>query len=350
MAKVNDVVRFLNQVGGGKITKIVGNMAYVEDQDGFEQPVLIRECVVIEQANNKPSAYSRPITPQPSKLAPAPKPAPAPKIEETPDGDSMNVVLVYEPKEIKHINTTTFSAYLVNDSNYFIYFSYMTRDDDSGNWTLRYHDLVEPNTQVLIEEFTHSDLPSMSRVAVQLIAFKQGKEFKLKNPALVEHRLDPTKFFKMHCFRQTEYFENPVMQLDILRHDLPQKTLVIDSADLERAMRQKRQADRTKTHPKKPQPQNPNQPIVVDLHIHELLDNTNGLSNSDMLQVQLDHFSKIMQQNQKKKGQKIIFIHGKGEGVLRKAITEELRNKYHNCKIQDASFREYGFGATQVTI
>ena len=33
MAQVNDIVRFLNQMGGGRISKIVDNMAYVEDDD-----------------------------------------------------------------------------------------------------------------------------------------------------------------------------------------------------------------------------------------------------------------------------------------------------------------------------
>lgn len=49
-------------------------------------------------------------------------------------------------------------------------------------------------------------------------------------------------------------------------------------------------------------------------------------------------------------GQKIVFIHGKGEGVLRKAVLDELKRKYKNCEAQDASFREYGFGATLVTV
>jgi dsDNA-specific endonuclease/ATPase MutS2 len=52
----------------------------------------------------------------------------------------------------------------------------------------------------------------------------------------------------------------------------------------------------------------------------------------------------------KKKGQKIVFIHGKGEGVLRNAIIKELKSKYKTCTHQDASFQEYGFGATMVTI
>ena len=50
------------------------------------------------------------------------------------------------------------------------------------------------------------------------------------------------------------------------------------------------------------------------------------------------------------KGKKIIFIHGKGEGVLHHALIHELNYKYKHFSYQDASFREYGYGATQVTI
>ena len=39
-----------------------------------------------------------------------------------------------------------------------------------------------------------------------------------------------------------------------------------------------------------------------------------------------------------------------GEGVLRQAIMKELTHRYKGHDVQDASFREYGFGATQVTI
>ena len=90
--------------------------------------------------------------------------------------------------------------------------------------------------------------------------------------------------------------------------------------------------------------------LECDLHINSLLDNKNGLSNADMLNVQLNKFREMMDANVKRHGAKIVFIHGKGEGVLRKALMDELKKKYPRCEAQDASFREYGFGATLVTI
>ena len=74
------------------------------------------------------------------------------------------------------------------------------------------------------------------------------------------------------------------------------------------------------------------------------------MTNSEMLDYQLGVFNKTLNEYKDKKGQKIVFIHGKGEGVLRNAILKELKSKYRNYSYQDASFREYGFGATMVTI
>ena len=61
-------------------------------------------------------------------------------------------------------------------------------------------------------------------------------------------------------------------------------------------------------------------------------------------------FRRTLEEYKKNKGQKLIFIHGKGEGVLRRAIVHELNYRYKQYPYQDASFREYGYGATQVTI
>ena len=74
------------------------------------------------------------------------------------------------------------------------------------------------------------------------------------------------------------------------------------------------------------------------------------MNSADILHYQMDVFAKTMNEYKNKKGQKIVFIHGKGEGVLRQALIHELNYRYKSCSYQDASFQEYGYGATQVTI
>ena len=90
--------------------------------------------------------------------------------------------------------------------------------------------------------------------------------------------------------------------------------------------------------------------VVVDLHADALLETTAGMGSTDILNYQLNVFREKLKEYRRKKGQKIVFIHGKGEGILRNAIINELRYKYKQNNVQDTSFQEYGYGATQVTI
>jgi dsDNA-specific endonuclease/ATPase MutS2 len=127
--------------------------------------------------------------------------------------------------------------------------------------------------------------------------------------------------------------------------------MAFDSASLEDAMRQKRHEDkRPLRQPVKHHEPKRDEPLVVDLHIGELLDTTRGMSNAEILNYQIDAFRKVMDANLRNVGKKIVFIHGKGEGVLRQALMKELNYRYKGHDVQDASFREYGYGATQVTI
>ncbi len=86
MAKVGDIIRYLNSVGGGEIIRIEGNMAYV-NEDGFETPVLLRECVVVGEASarQKAPAASAPVASKSQVPAAAPKAVPAPVVEVTPE-------------------------------------------------------------------------------------------------------------------------------------------------------------------------------------------------------------------------------------------------------------------------
>ena len=148
-----------------------------------------------------------------------------------------------------------------------------------------------------------------------------------------------------------DFFEEGAIIYPIVRRDIPEKELLISATDLKEAMQQKVREDRRKgPQPIVKQKKEANAILEVDLHIDELLDNTNGLSNADMLNYQMEKFHEILGQYTNDKGQKIVFIHGKGNGVLRKEIEKELKTKYKKHDYQDASFREYGFGATMITI
>ncbi len=90
-------------------------------------------------------------------------------------------------------------------------------------------------------------------------------------------------------------------------------------------------------------------PMEVDLHIHQLVSKSKGMSNYDMLSIQIDTAKRQLDFAIKKKIQRVVFIHGIGAGVLR-AELEYLFRQYEHLQYSDANFQKYGRGATEVYV
>lgn len=365
--KIGDNVRFLNSVGGGRVIRINDKIAYVEDADGFEVPALLSECVVVDPATSM-GFTGRPQvrTSKPDATIPSDKEKETSTIKksepeipafETDYGDVVNLVLGFEPTNIKALSSSEFEAYIVNDSNYRALLSITSRESDSDKCRLLYAGAIDPNIEEHVFTLSWEEIPYIDKIAVQAVFVKDKKDFILPEPANVELKIDNKKFAKLHSFTVGTYFESPTLSFEIVKNGNPRESeMKINSEEIVKAMTEPRrprvqlQSGRPVRNQKKSGEEDKNAPIVVDLHAAELFTSTRGLSNADILNRQIDRFSEVMDENLKNFGKKIIFIHGKGEGVLRNALIKELNHRYKGHDVQDASFREYGFGATQVTI
>lgn len=87
----------------------------------------------------------------------------------------------------------------------------------------------------------------------------------------------------------------------------------------------------------------------IDLHIHELMDDFEYLSNGEILGIQLKHFHAFMKKALSHKIRKVIIIHGVGSGRL-KAEIQTASLKYPIKSIHDASMKKYGKGATEILL
>ncbi len=378
--KIGDTVRFLSEVGGGRVSGFKGkNIVLVEDEDGFEIPMLINDVVVIENEDYESDKPQKPA-PSPGKdvtsnrsAAPASpqvsrKPGwsgeeagkeeiSIPQVSSLPGHDHLNLYLSFLPIEMKELSQTSFEAYLVNDSNYFV--QVLLMNAEGAGWHARFCGTVEPNSKLFVEEFDRSALNDLERLCLQTIAWKQDKAFTLKPATSSELRLDLTKFYKLHIFQPNEFFRDPNWTLPFVEDDKPLRSAFVDAEQIRDALITPKEKGKGSAPDKKdagqpkqakPKKKEPEGPIEVNLHIEELMDTTAGLSAGDILMAQMNEFRRVMDENIKKPGQQIVFIHGKGEGVLRKNILQELKYRYKGCTFQDASFREYGFGATMVKI
>jgi len=88
-------------------------------------------------------------------------------------------------------------------------------------------------------------------------------------------------------------------------------------------------------------------PMEVDLHIHKLVKNQKGMSNYDMLTIQIDTAKRQLDFAINKRIPRVVFIHGVGQGVLR-AELEYLFRQYDTIRYQDGDYKKYGVGALEV--
>lgn len=92
------------------------------------------------------------------------------------------------------------------------------------------------NTKVFIEEMNAQDINHVGRLTIQMLAYKRDKNFILKEPVNVELRLEPLKFYKVHTFEDTPFFETPVLLYTIIENDKPVRPLVVDAKTLKKEM------------------------------------------------------------------------------------------------------------------
>ena len=253
--KIGDQVRFLSEVGGGRVSGFQGkNIVLVEDEDGFEIPMQVRDVIVIAPSpdlfcppsskalpncsatnGQLPEEERRKETEKLSKkslpslggdgeglnkesLPPRGKVWKGAPLERR-EGERLNLYLSFLPDDVKEISSTGFESYLVNDSNYYMQVSLMSAENAS--WRLRFCGVLEPNSKLFVEAFDRSQVNDLERLCVQAIAWKQDKPFQLKPAITKELRLNLTKFYKLHVFHPNEFFSEPNWTEDIIRDDEP---------------------------------------------------------------------------------------------------------------------------------
>ena len=228
--KIGDQVRFLNEIGGGRVAGFQGkNIVLVEDEDGFQVPMLTTEVVVVgdedygtgHMVEVKSQSAQSAHSPQFSDEEPEPEDKPITfkaKPVERKGGERLSAYLAFVPMDMKELTQTRFESYLVNDSNYYMRYVYMTGENNA--WTVRAEGELEPNTKEFLEEFGREDLNGVEHCCVQIIAYKRDKTFLLKPTVNAQINVDTVKFYKLHAFRENDFFEQPALIYTIIENDV----------------------------------------------------------------------------------------------------------------------------------
>jgi hypothetical protein len=347
--KSGDRVNFLNDTGGGIVNRIDDHgFVYVLTEDGFEIPVSEKELILsrnfaFTDIDDVPS-----VKPPVSKLIAAGtedsvKAAKMPELpKNVPFDTPVHLVLGFIPENRGPVFASRLACYLVNDSAFFVY--YMLGKKEGGALNYISSGFIEAETKCYITGFDQTSVSKISDIHIQLIFISKGK-YASKEPVDKLLPLNLVNFSKESYFRENDYFEEKAVLFNIVGDEIkdardnipiPEEVKVLkNEADNIRIIRQKKKEPVQDT-------------LEVDLHFDETGMQNSQLTPTAILALQMSRFHAAVEEAISKNLHRLVIIHGLGQGTLKMQIRKELQEKYPQCVYQDASFKEYGFGATMV--
>lgn len=348
--KKGDKVRFLNDVGGGTITgfrdeKIVN----VQIEDGFEIPVLISE-IVMDTNQDQAGFDEKAVFGLKETVIDEPKVNSVNKASDSfislNNEDKLYIAMV--PSEVLNGQVKMMKLYLINDTDYMVFFVLGIKKEKhtvcfkTGS--------LEDNTKLLLGNISFYQLLEMKVLNLQLILYHQ-ENYEGIEPISRDIVMGDLYADHLKSYKENDFFDEPAIICSMEFFDMEKEVLKLTSAKLQTVMKEKDPPRRVRagdffknTSKAKPQTEE------IDLHIEEILENTKDLSPGEILDAQMARFETALKGAILSGVKKIVFIHGIGNGRLKYEISKTLDRKYPDLKYQDASFKEYGYGATMVIL
>lgn len=358
--KVGDRVKFLNRVGGGVITKVVSPLVVHVQEDGFDIPTLTNEIILdhvedksgkiftSEYRENKENTLSQ--TEQDNNFSNTN----IEKVFLSRKGQQIDkgIYLAIVPKDQVWILTQGFDVYLINNTEYSVLYSIFLKQEN-GMFKGEEFGSLENKERVHLDYVKPAQAERWSEGCIQIL-FHKNEDDKVFAPVSYNLKIRKGKFYKDGCFEQNDLVGEKAMVIPIA---LLREQNVFVEKDEEKKLLQKIKIEKQDIKVVEPKKEVSffDKHIVaknkaeVDLHIEELTDNDEKMQPFEKLSLQMEYFKKCLSEAIERNFDKIIFIHGVGQGVLKKNIEEEL-NKYSFIHYFPASMQKYGVGATEVWI
>jgi hypothetical protein len=322
-------------------------MVNVLTEDGFEYPVLIEELLIIEdpstfdedsihvpdepQEDTEQYEFYKEEEPEERHIASAGHP-------------DNHVYFALVPVNEQQPENSNLEFYLINDSDFFIHYMILIKKESAYSYFSSGQ--LEDNTKIFIRELEREYLNEFKDIKFQAIFFQKGF-FHPVRPMESNLKLNPVRLFKRTAFSDNDYFNEPAFLVELKKEErFEEQVSKLKEEDIRRSIREKDQSQKVPAVPTQNKREDTEE---VDLHIEELVDNPTELSNREMLEIQMARFQTVLEGAMRDSfTKKVVFIHGVGNGRLKYELRKSLDRNYPKLHYQDASFREYGYGATLV--
>ena len=331
--KIGDRVRFLNETGGGYVKRFLDNqMVEVETKDGWAIPYLSSELLVIPEDSDKAPyrAESNPVVVKRERGGAA-------KI--TADNSNYKVLLLVVRDTVDDGGFSGVRWYVVNDSEFTLRFAFY-QEDDGGVFVIE-NDELEPGQKMFLQELPLGELSRIKGFHIQ--GLLTNSDANVIPPLISRNVLYNTKKFSSEgAYTQNDYLHENAISFDVTfsasKRD-KEEVVVKEIADSALNVKNEFKSGKKKEITKE-----------IDLHVNQLVDSVIGMSNREIIRVQMETFERELTGAIKDGSKSIVFIHGIGNGTLKETLRKTLDKDYPICSHEDASFKDYGFGATLVRI
>lgn len=349
--QVGDKVNFLNEQGGGTVVKNIDTrMVLVAIEDGFEIPVLASELVLDARAQpqkNIVEAIQQATKQQAELEAEEADNARKSSLRRfAKNSEPEGIYLAFVPHEQQWLLTGALDVLIVNHTKAELLYSFNIQNDkiieniDYGQ--------VDAYSKVVIETISRNDLNYWTNGIIQAILIHDTSEIAYL-PLHAPFDIRSNRFFKEGSYVMSNVLGEKAVMVCLQTTD----TLKVSENELYKNLKEgfatPTAKQIVKERPAIDKHQTAPGEAVVDLHIGELVDNIAGMSNHDMFKIQMDYFNKMLQSGLTNDYDKITFIHGVGNGVLKNAIIKTLEN-FEGTENRTAAMNKFGVGAIDVIL
>ena len=352
--KVGDRVNFLNDKGGGVIKKIIDTrMAEVEIEEGFNVPVLMSDLVL--DFRTQPTRQQQMVDNVQKEIKNQ-------QIieEETKDearrselrrfarnSEGEGIYLAFIPHDQQWLLTGLIDVAVVNNTPADALYSFNLKEGEK--YANIDYGSIAPFSKVVVEAISRDDIAHWCEGVIQVLLCQDDVGF-IYHPLHAPFSLRTSRFFKDGSFVESGLLGEKAMMI-CLTTITALKDTETDYTKLMKdgVMQPKANKDIIKKTADIDKHQTEPGEAIVDLHIGELVDNILGMSSNDIFRVQINYFKKMLDSAIENDYSKVTFIHGVGNGVLKNAIINELKN-YDSTSNRMASISRFGVGAIDVMI
>lgn len=325
--RIGDKVRFLNEVGEGTIVSFKDKeTVFVEMPDGFEIPYLTKHLVPVH-----------------TELILNPEVENIDMVLETILSDS--VYFIIEPDHDMPLLVSDFKFYLFNSSSYNASFTYSVKDDAYFQ-TLK-HGELGAYQKVFLKQVKKNFFQEYAYHKIECLFYKNmhyKSQIPLAEILFINDRILTQSTLVKHAeFKHAVYAF--ILKEDFLDKQVVEQTLHPEDLTRLKAIKEFKQPVKTSVAKQKIK----DLTREIDLHIEELVDSYKNLTNAQILNIQTERFEREMEYCLSNGIKKLIAIHGVGNGKLKQEILSILKS-IDGVSYYDASYKHYGYGATEILI